>query len=474
MILTKNTPLEMFKDGEPIFIDKEVALDGNLLELLYVKFPNSKITISTFTETLCSAKGDVLYTEEELAVLLQNADMSDKYKRELTFDGEYSLSQAIVASRNLNSNADFINNFKIDGKPLSPLEKFMLAYSIVSDKVYEEDPSNTHNSRNIISTLSGDKIVCAGFANELSVLCARIGIPCAYRINSLEGASGIGNHATCIVNIQDEKYGVNGVFVADPTGDAKQKGTPDCPYNLNFRHFLLTHEEYQLAKSNNQFDRAIMVENSPESGFVHTQIQNINYLFPSIEPDTFLSHEFFNQATHSLDVEKIKKTLKSNIEKTFPKDLQNTSQTNQKPQQDLLDKSVLFHLIFTLSNSDTSKPPPLVLNYYKHMNLNCSSEEILKSLLHAVDEISEQDILQNYVELLKGDEKESRYTDYKLQLEKDLKQTKTIPNRTLLKLFKTILPALFTLTNEEKSKLASELTDSRFDFISSQVASLGH
>jgi len=108
------------------------------------------------------------------------------------------------------------------------------------------------------------------------------------------------------------------------------------------------------------------------------------------------------------------------------------------------------------------------------MNLNCSSEEILKSLLHAVDEISEQDILQNYVELLKGDEKESRYTDYKLQLEKDLKQTKTIPNRTLLKLFKTILPALFTLTNEEKSKLASELTDSRFDFISSQVASLGH
>ena len=49
MILTKNTPLEMFKDGEPIFIDKEVSLDGKLLELLYVKFPNSKITISTFT-----------------------------------------------------------------------------------------------------------------------------------------------------------------------------------------------------------------------------------------------------------------------------------------------------------------------------------------------------------------------------------------------------------------------------------------
>ena len=50
MILTKNTPLDLFKDGEPIFIDKEVSLDSELLELLYVKFPNSKITISTSPE----------------------------------------------------------------------------------------------------------------------------------------------------------------------------------------------------------------------------------------------------------------------------------------------------------------------------------------------------------------------------------------------------------------------------------------
>ncbi len=470
MILSKNTPLNMFKDGEPIFIDKEVSLDKELLELLYVKFPNSKITISTFTDTISSSKGDVLYNEQELLTLMQNADMSDKYNRELTFDGEYSLSQAITASRKLNDNAEFINNFKINGKPLSPAEKFMLAYSIVSNKVYSEDPNNINNSRNIISTLSGDKIVCAGFANELSLLCKRIGIPCAYRINSLEGENGIGNHATCIVNLKDEKYGIDGVFVADPTADSKQKGSLDMPFNLNFRHFLLTHEEYQTAKTNNQFDRAIVAENNPSSGFVNTRIQNIDLLYPEIDPDTYLSQRFFDKKTHTIDTNKIKEAIKSNITQTFPSGLSNKTQDSETPNPELVEKSVVFHMLHVLSNPNEQIVPPLVLNYYKSMSLTSSSDEILKSLLSCVDNISAQDILANYGELLEGDKKELRYTDFAKQLSKDLAKTRAISAKTLSKLFKTVLPELFVLSSEEKSKLTAQLVDSRFDYISPKSA----
>lgn len=55
MILTKKTPLELFEGGDTIFIDKDVSLDGKIFELLCIKFPNSKITISNFTELISSS-----------------------------------------------------------------------------------------------------------------------------------------------------------------------------------------------------------------------------------------------------------------------------------------------------------------------------------------------------------------------------------------------------------------------------------
>ena len=55
MFLTKNTPLELFDGGDTIFIDKDVSLNGKILELLCIKFPNSKITISNFTEVISSS-----------------------------------------------------------------------------------------------------------------------------------------------------------------------------------------------------------------------------------------------------------------------------------------------------------------------------------------------------------------------------------------------------------------------------------
>jgi hypothetical protein len=216
-----------------------------------------------------------------------------------------------------------------------------------------------------------------------------------------------------------------------------------------------------------------MVENEPDSGFIHTQIQNINYLYPSIEPDTYLSHKFFDAKSHTLDISRIKATLKENVTNTFPKNLSSKSQNKNKPAQDLIEKSVLFHLLHTLSDSYSEGPPPLVSNYYTQMNLTNSGDEILSSLHETIDGISAQDILSTYNELLNGDRKENRYLDYKTVLLEDLKKTKAIPSKTLSRLFKTVLPALFTLTNEENSKLANQLTESRTDLIISQVASLG-
>ena len=266
MIITKNTPLNLLKDGEDIIINKEVSLDKKLLEFLFANFPNSKITINTYNSSYSASMPDALYTEEELAVLVQNADMADKYNRELVFDDGYTLEQAIIASRKLNQNADFINNFKIRNVPLSPLEKLAVAYKIVTNNVYTDDPNSSQNPRNIISTLSGDKIVCAGFASELNALCKRIGIPCTYRVTTFGEKGNMGNHAVCTVNIKDEKYGIDGIYILDPTGDSN----PNKNYsNLDFNYFLLTQREYDLMKPNNKFDSSVgndpQVEYSPRT-----------------------------------------------------------------------------------------------------------------------------------------------------------------------------------------------------------------
>ena len=61
----------------------------------------------------------------------------------------------------------------------------------------------------------------------------------------------MGNHAVCTINIKDEKYGVDGIYILDPTGDCN----PHKDYsNLDFNYFLLTENEYNLMKPNNKFD----------------------------------------------------------------------------------------------------------------------------------------------------------------------------------------------------------------------------
>lgn len=465
MIVTKNTPINSLKDGEPILINKEVSLDKKFLEFLFVNFPNSKITISTYNNFYSASIPDALYTEEELAVLVQNADMADKYNRELNFDDGYTLEQAIIASRKLNSHADYINNFKIRNIPLSPLEKLAVAYKIVSNNVYADDPNSDQNPRNIISTLSGDKIVCAGFASELNALCKRIGIPCIYRITTFGEKGSMGNHAVCTVNIKDEKYGVDGIYVLDPTGDSN----PQKNYsNIDFNYFLLTQKEYDLMKPNNQFDSFTNIIGQEEHN-IHSPVFNIENLYPASDKTKQPEFEFFSKDTYSLDYEKIKDAVKENIAKTFPTDLKPASrELNEESKSSIIsiaDSLIRYHLEHIISGGKKDELPPLVSSYHSFLNTYLNPEEVFDTLFLSVDNIPEESITNLYLQYLEFVEKGFSNVGLHQKFREDSEKAKPMQYGTLSKLFKKTLAVITGLDSDEREKLARQIAKNRDRFM---------
>ena len=119
---------------------------------------------------------------------------------------------------------------------LSPLERYIAVYNLVKNfKPYKENPDQKEESRYLRYILDNEYMVCVGYAKLLQVLCEKVGI----RVNEISLSVDIsydavargeeplvqektveaGGHARCMVSIDDDKYGVHGVYVADPTWD---------------------------------------------------------------------------------------------------------------------------------------------------------------------------------------------------------------------------------------------------------------
>ncbi len=229
MVITKNTTqkeLERIFPGEEIKITKDIALNKKFLLYLVENFPKSKITILSGYSTLqTNASPDCLYDNKETKVLADNVSLARANGKDITFDEDFSVEQAITASRKINNIVEEIDSARLNGKPLSNLEKFLWAYQFVADRVYhsENEGDDPSLSRNLISVLNSDKIVCVGFANMLDTILNRLGIPCTTEAMIAWDPSekAYGGHATCCVRIDDDKYGIHAIFHSDPTLDAK-------------------------------------------------------------------------------------------------------------------------------------------------------------------------------------------------------------------------------------------------------------
>lgn len=119
---------------------------------------------------------------------------------------------------------------------LSPFEKYLYAYNIVKKfKEYNESTDDLKESRNLYKILENEYMVCVGFSNLFGDLLDKLGIEnkelgikvdISYdnvksqeEIDTEEKILEYDGHSRRYVHIVDEKYGIDGYYVADPTWD---------------------------------------------------------------------------------------------------------------------------------------------------------------------------------------------------------------------------------------------------------------
>ena len=107
---------------------------------------------------------------------------------------------------------------------LSPLEKTTFAYDLVKSHYYKEyEVRHTMNSRNITKMVHNDSIVCQGYVKIFNRILKEFGISTSNLSVIIKSNNQEVNHARSIVKLSDDKYGINGYFVFDPTWDSADK-----------------------------------------------------------------------------------------------------------------------------------------------------------------------------------------------------------------------------------------------------------
>lgn len=187
-----------------------------------------KFDIESFNQLLEFCKD---FTSINLKVSLDDQLENEKYFNCLNTNTKINFySQKNVTNLSLEEIKNIKKMFEnlvsdIKNSNLSPYEKYIYAYNIVKSfkkyKFYENneklDEFISDQSRHPYLVMINDFIVCAGYSQLLQRLLLELDIPSVYWI--IDTNKETTSHARLYVNIEDEKYGINGYYCCDPTWD---------------------------------------------------------------------------------------------------------------------------------------------------------------------------------------------------------------------------------------------------------------
>ena len=135
-------------------------------------------------------------------------------------------------------------------KSLSPLEKFIAAWTIATrialyknEEGYPNDLTHYHTSRSIYEIVGKDdniSIVCVGFVRVLRELLYRMGLKDTVEISFRKEGDEYG-HLLMLIHLVDPKYGIDGIYLSDPTQDA------DKPVDSRYSSMLMSRQPTESA-----------------------------------------------------------------------------------------------------------------------------------------------------------------------------------------------------------------------------------
>ncbi len=156
---------------------------------------------------------------------------------------------------------------------LSPLEKYIAVYNIVKNfKPYKESEENREYSRYLRYILDNEYMVCVGYTKLLNVLLDKVGISTQHLSVYVDTSYKKGftleekpveyaGHARVIVNLDDDKYNIHGLYMSDPTWDNNLQ-------NNYLNHAIMTFDKMQISnilfKYNNNSDIILDIHNFQE------------------------------------------------------------------------------------------------------------------------------------------------------------------------------------------------------------------
>lgn len=169
--------------------------------------------------------------------------------RSLDDDGKLSLHDYLRSHRFYQGAADLVNRFDF-----SPLEKYVYSYYLTcifkKYRFYRDDEdidSEYHQlSRDKYYIIYGDYIVCAGYVNYLNNLLNMVGIRSEFL--TIEPPEAQERHARNITHIVDSKFGIDGVYIGDPTFDSGDE--------ISFRHAFMNKSKESYMKYQHNDDEA--------------------------------------------------------------------------------------------------------------------------------------------------------------------------------------------------------------------------
>lgn len=120
----------------------------------------------------------------------------------------------------MRANLDYFKDLILQSD-LSPAERVCYAYDLIKSNVYRECQQKKDNSRYIHSIVDTGYIVCVGYSKFLAQLLKEVGIKAHTIGTSVPLKDGTtGGHERNLIEIKDDKYGINGIYAFDCTWDS--------------------------------------------------------------------------------------------------------------------------------------------------------------------------------------------------------------------------------------------------------------
>ena len=206
---------------------------------------------------------------------------------------EYPINQYLEEEKKLETLITPIKNAN-----LSPLERYLAVYNIVKNyKPYKESKDDKNKARYLRYILDNEYMVCVGYSKLLIELLDKVGIDAnAISIDvdtsyddgftREEKEVELAGHERSIIAIDDDKYNIHGLYMADPTWDNS------LPNNY-LNHALMPFDKMQISKrmfAYNNYDVILDIHNFQEFN------QQVNFLLKRQFKNT---KNFFNNKTYN-------------------------------------------------------------------------------------------------------------------------------------------------------------------------------